>query len=119
MHAPAPVVAPVLEPALKKNAATPTAVVAPAPVVAPDSAATPAVVDSPSKKNKAGGFVAVAACTPVVSVAPSVEPAPKKQANVADTVNALDDEELVESSMEDSEEDADNADKYSKDDLEG
>jgi hypothetical protein len=134
--APAPVVAPVLESALKKTAATPTVaaahapvvapvlepaptvMAAPAPVVAPDSAVTPPVVDSPSKKNQASGIVAVASRAPVVSVAPSVEPAPKKQADVADAVNAPDDEELVESSKEDSEEDADNADEYSQDDLE-
>jgi hypothetical protein len=73
--------APVSEPALKKKGATPTAAAAPAPLVATDSAATPPVVDSPSKKNKHG-------ITPVFCVAPSVETAPKKQANVANTVNA-------------------------------
>ena len=117
-HAPAPVVAPVLEPALKKKAATPTAVAAHAPVVATDSAATPPVVGSPSKKNKPSGIVTVADRAPVVSVSPSVETAFKKQADVANTVNACNDEELVESSEEDSEEDAGNADDYSQDDLE-
>jgi hypothetical protein len=80
--------APVSEPALKKKGATPTAAAAPAPLVATDSAATPPVVDSPSKKNKHSGIVAVASCTPIFCVAPSVETAPKKQADVADTVNA-------------------------------
>jgi hypothetical protein len=114
----APVVAPVLEPALKKKAAAPTMAAAPAPVVATDSAATPPVVDSLSKKNKPSGIVTVADRAPVVSVSPSVETAPKKQADVANTVNACNDEELVESSEEDSEEDAGNADDYSQDDLE-
>jgi len=85
--------APVSEPALKKIGATPTAAAAPAPVITTDSAATPPVVGSPSKKNKPSGIVAVAGHAPVVSVAPSVETAPKKQANVADAVKAPDNEE--------------------------
>jgi len=73
------------------------------------------ILSSLPKKNKAGGTVTVATCAPVVSVAPSVEPALKKQANVTDAANILDNkelekkskEELMERLEEESEEDSD------------
>jgi hypothetical protein len=71
----APVLTPVVEPAEKKKAVTPTTAAAPAPVVPP-------VVESPSKRSKGSGIVAVGSRAPVVSVAPSVETAPQKQAHV-------------------------------------
>jgi hypothetical protein len=97
--APALVVAPVVEPAQKKKAVTPTtaAAPAPAPVVAP-------VVDSPSKKSKGSGIVMVAGHAPVVSVAPSVETAPREQAVVTDAVSVCDKDVLEERSEEQSEE---------------
>jgi hypothetical protein len=77
---------PVVEPAQKKKAVTPTT--AAAPVLAP-------VVESPSKRSKDSGIVVVAGHAPVVSVAPSVDTASQKQANVADAVNAPDTCELT------------------------
>jgi hypothetical protein len=91
-----------LEPAQKKKAITPTTAVAPAPVVVP-------VVDFPSKRSKASGIVMVDGHAPVVSVAPSVETAPKEPTNVADEVSAPDKDDLEERSEDDSE-DAGNPD---------
>jgi hypothetical protein len=85
--APVPVVASAsIATAPKKKSGNLAIATSPCHVVAPDSAAAPPVEDSPaggilsslSKRNKAGGTVAVAAHAPVVSVAPSVEPALKK-----------------------------------------
>jgi len=103
--APTPVVDPVVEPAQKKKAVTPTTGAAPAPIVAP-------VVDSPSKKSKASGIAVVSGHAPVVSVGPSVETAPQKQALVHDAVSARDEDVLEDRSDEDSE------DEGNPDDLE-
>jgi hypothetical protein len=92
--APAPVLRPVVEPAEKKKAVTPTTAAAPAP--AP-------VVESPSKSSKGSGIVAVGSHALVVSVAPSVETAPQKQANVADAVKAPDEDDSVDTSEAESE----------------
>jgi hypothetical protein len=93
-----------VEPAQKKKAVTPTTVAAPAlaPVVAP-------VVESLSKRSKDSGIVVVAGCAHVVSVAPSVDTAPQKQANVATAVNAPDEDDSEDRSEKESE-DAGNED---------
>jgi hypothetical protein len=93
--APAPVLTPVVEPAQKKKAVTPTTAAGLAHVVPP-------VVESPSKRSKGSGIVTVASRTPVVSVVPSVETAPQKQANVADAVKAPDEDDSEDRSEEES-----------------
>jgi hypothetical protein len=121
----APVVAPVVEPAQKKKAVTPTTAAAPAPAPAPVVAP---VVDSPSKRSKDNGIVVVAGHAPVASVAPSVATAPQKQANVAAAVNAPNDENVEESSdkdsedarnPDDSEDKSDESDEYEESEDEG
>ncbi len=80
--------------------------------VAPDSAAAPPVVDtpaagnpsSPSKRNKAPSTAVVASPVPVVTVAPTVEPTPKKKANIANAVNIQEEMELEEESDQQSDE---------------